>query len=102
MSVRWMPRALRDLVAIRAYIAEDDPVAARRWISNLERRAVRAAAAPRAGRIVPEIGSEDVREVFLRSYRIVYRVLGDEIHVLTVFEGHRQLSSSCPLDEADE
>jgi toxin ParE1/3/4 len=32
---------------------------------------------------------EDVREVFLGSYRIVYRIYPDFIDVITVFEGHR-------------
>ncbi len=41
--------------------------------------------------MVPELGRDDVREVFLRSYRIVYRVGEDTVDVLTVFEGHRLL-----------
>lgn len=89
--VRWMPQALRDLHAIRRFIARDNPVAARRWVSRIQDRARAAASAPQAGRVVPEFDRADVREVFLRSYRIVYRVLDDELHVLTVFEGHRLL-----------
>jgi hypothetical protein len=37
------------------------------------------------------VAREDIREVLLRPYRIVYRVVGSGIEVLTVFEGHRQL-----------
>ncbi len=40
----------------------------------------------------------DVREVLLRSYRIVYRIHGTEIRVLTVFESHRLLPQEI-LDE---
>lgn len=55
---------------------------------------------PNAGRIVPEVGRPDVREVLLRTYRIVYRVVDDGIVVLTLFEGHRLLGE---LDlDADE
>ncbi|MFW5740274.1 MAG: type II toxin-antitoxin system RelE/ParE family toxin [Myxococcota bacterium] len=53
-----------------------------------------AAEVPLAGRRVPEIGRDDVRETFLRSFRIVYRVDEDSITVLTVFEGHRLLRES--------
>lgn len=102
MIVRWMPQALGDLDAIRRYIARDDSAAARRWVSQLEQRANKAAAAPLAGRVVPEVGRNDVREVFLRSYRIVYRVLEDEIHVLTIFEGHRQLPRGVVSDGENE
>ena len=46
---------------------------------------------PLAGRVVPERADQEVREVLVRNYRIVYRVHSDAIHVLTVFEGHRLL-----------
>ena len=101
MKLRWMPQSLRDLDAIRQYIARDNPTAARRWVAKLHARARAAASAPMAGRRVPEVERTDVREVFLRSYRIVYRVLDDEVHVLTVFEGHRLLPQDA-LTEGDE
>ena len=55
-----------------------------------------------SGATVPEIEAEDVREVFLRSYRIVYRVLDDELYVLTVFEGHRLLPEGARSDTEDD
>ena len=89
--LRWTPRARRDLFEIGRYIARDDPKAARRWVRQLRERAHEATVAPLGGRRVPELGRNDIREVLLRSYRIVYRVLGREVHVLTIFEGHRLL-----------
>jgi plasmid stabilization system protein ParE len=91
MKLRWTQRARRDLVEIGRHVARDKPMAARRWVERLRQRARDAAALPKSGREVPEVGREDVREVFVRSYRIVYRVFADEIHVVTVFEGHRLL-----------
>jgi len=91
MKLRWTLRARRDLEEIGTYISRDSPAAARRWIERLRDRARKAAQAPQAGRVVPEIERENVREVLLRSYRIVYRVGRDFIEVLTVFEGHRLL-----------
>ena len=91
MKLRWSDRARRDLLAIGRYIASDKPDAARHWIEQLRERARLAAESPLAGRVVPELGREDVREVFLRSYRNVYRVGQDAVDVLTVFEGHRLL-----------
>ena len=90
-ALRWSLHAAQDLVEIGQHIAADNPVAARRWVERLRAKAASAAAAPMAGRQVPELRREDVREVFLRTYRIVYRVLGESIVVLTVFEGHRRL-----------
>lgn len=97
--LRWSRRARRELLAIAEYIARDDPSAARRWVNRLRERARAAAAVPSSGRRVPELGRNDVREVLVRSYRIVYRVLDDEIHVLTVFEGHRLFPEPSTLDE---
>jgi toxin ParE1/3/4 len=91
MKIRWMPQALRDLDSIRRFIARDNPATARLWVARLQAQARTTASVPLAGRVVPELDRADVREVFLRSYRIVYRVLDDEMHVLTVFEGHRLL-----------
>jgi addiction module RelE/StbE family toxin len=90
-SIEWTARALADLREIDDYIAADDPAAAERWVAQLIATAKSAAGAPFAGRVVPERASEGVREVFLRTYRIVYRVRESGILVLTVVEGHRRL-----------
>jgi toxin ParE1/3/4 len=89
-GLRWSRRAATDLVEIGDFIAADDPVAARRWVERLRARAALAAATPLAGRKVPELDRDDVREVFARSYRIVYRVIARAIVAVTVFEGHRR------------
>ncbi len=91
MKLRWTLRARRDLVEIGHYIARDKPEAARRWVERLRQRARDAAELPQSGRKLPELDRDDVREVLLRSYRIVYRIHASEIRVLTVFEGHHLL-----------
>jgi plasmid stabilization system protein ParE len=97
--LRWALRARADLVTIGRYIARDDRRAARRWVEKLRVRAREAAAAPGAGRRVPEVERDDVREVVLGSYRIVYRVERSGISVLTVFEGHRSFPADVVLSE---
>jgi toxin ParE1/3/4 len=86
----WTNRALADLEAIGDHIARDDAGAAERWVMSLVLAAQRAAATPLAGRRVPEVGRDDIREVLRRSCRIVYRVTREQLEVLTVFEGHRR------------
>jgi plasmid stabilization system protein ParE len=97
--VRWTERALEDLIEIGDFIAEDKPEAARAWVERLRERALIAAQAPLAGRRVPEVDREDIRETYLRSYRILYRVVADGVVVLTIIEGHRRLLS---VDADDE
>jgi plasmid stabilization system protein ParE len=78
------------LVDIEEYIARDNRLAAERWVGRLVTRAAQAAVMPKAARVVPEVGDEAVREVFLRDYRIIFRVLADGIRVLRVLHGARR------------
>ena len=96
--LRWSRRAEVDLDAIDAYIAVDDPVAAARWVEKLTERARTAALVPFAGRAVPEFGMPHLREVFVRTYRIVYRIREHEVQVITVFEGHRLFPTDVDVD----
>ncbi len=102
VAIYWTDRALSDLEAVADYISRDNPRAAERWVLKLVSAAESAAAAPRAGRRVPEIAREDVREVLLRSYRIVYCVKSKRIEILTVFEGHRLFRSDEIVLEPEE
>jgi len=91
VRVHWSRRALQDLREIGAFISQDSPSAARRWINRLQESARKAATMPRAGRVVPELNLENIREVLPGNYRLVYRLKEREIEILTVFEGHRLL-----------
>ena len=42
-------------------------------------------------RVVPEFNQENLRELLLEHYRLVYRINKKTIEIVTVFEGHRQL-----------
>lgn len=87
--VVWTARALADVEAIGDYIARDNPNAAERWVTRLLKAAQRTGAMPFAGRRVPEVARDDVREVVVRNYRLVYRVAPTCVAILTVFESHR-------------
>jgi len=89
MRVRWTPRALQDLREIGAFISHDSPAASRRWVDRLQNRAEQVVEAPRSGRIVPEFERDELREVLLKGYRIVYSIGKDEIAIVAVLEGHR-------------
>ncbi len=98
-SIRWSTRAMRDLDQIATYIARDNPRAARTWIAKLRKAAESAARMPLAARMVPEVQRDDVREAFVRGYRIVYGVRDDHIFVFTVFGGGKQLPEDAVPEE---
>lgn len=85
----WSARARRELGEIGEYIARDKPEAANRWVETLMAAAEQAAALPGIGRIVPEYGRDELREVIKRGYRVVYLVTDEQVEIVTVREGHR-------------
>jgi plasmid stabilization system protein ParE len=44
-----------------------------------------------SGAIVPEFNRGDIREVFVHLFRLIYRIEGNEIRMLTVIQGRRKL-----------
>ncbi|MEW6459095.1 MAG: type II toxin-antitoxin system RelE/ParE family toxin [Bacillota bacterium] len=70
----WSPTAKYDLEDIAAFIAEDNPSAAERFVRSLFQVVERLADFPESGRIVPEFNDPAIREVIRKPCRIVYRV----------------------------
>jgi plasmid stabilization system protein ParE len=95
VKVRWTRPALDDLLAIFRYVARDSPEAAFRLRDRLREATAPLAVHPRIGRVVPEVGHESVREIVRGNYRIQYRV-AEEVHVVAVVEGHREVSAESP------
>ena len=92
MNIIWSQEARDNLVEIEDFIARDSLERAIRFVDALIDHAESVFADnPRGGRIVPEIGSPDIRELIYRGYRIVYRLNGNTIQILTVIDGHRLL-----------
>lgn len=90
-QVRWTSQALDDLDAICLFIARDAPLVAAVFADRAFRATDTLADHPRLGRIVQELEIESIREVFLGDYRIIYRIRGDEVHVVTIHHGARLL-----------
>jgi len=42
------------------------------------------------GRVVPEFNQENLRELLIENYRLVYRIKSTTVEIITVFEGHRK------------
>ena len=85
-----------DLEAIARFIERDSPAYARAVVSRLVAATERLADFPRSGRVVPELGREDIREVLVWQYRIIHRVERERVVILTVVHGKRRLGM---LDE---
>lgn len=87
--VRWTNQAVEDLRSIRLFIERDSPRYGRLVAERLFESTMRIEEFPRSGRVIPEIGDEDYREVIVGEYRIVYRLGGNTAAILTVFRSSR-------------
>ena len=89
--VEWSKPARDDLHAIYEYIALDSKFYAKNTIRNIVERASKVSATPGIGRVVPELGEENIREVFIYSYRIIYQILPSKLTILAVVHGYRNI-----------
>lgn len=97
MRIDWSPLALERVESIASFIAEDDPIAAERWVDELFESVKRLADFPDSGRVVPEVGLSRIRELIFGPYRVIYKV-SDNVEILTVRHG-RQLLRFHEVDE---
>jgi toxin ParE1/3/4 len=87
--VVWTRQAILDVEAIRTYISRDSQRYASVVVDQLLTAVDRLEEFPRSGRGVPERPGSELRELLCASYRIVYRVSGELVEVVTVFHGSR-------------
>lgn len=94
MKVQWTDTARAHLDAIHAYIAQDSAEYATRMIDRRTRRSQQIADFPFSGRRVPEYDMDQVREEIEGFYRIIYHIKPDQIDVLAVIHGARNILGS--------
>ena len=80
-----------DLQEIEDFIARDSLLHAITFVDYIVESAETFLKTPLIGRVVPEFNHQDLREVIFRGYRIVYLVQSDEVLVLRVVHGERDL-----------
>lgn len=90
-EVRWTEQAIENLASIKAFISQDSPAYALAVVGRLFHSVGQLARFPDSGRVVPEHGRPEIRELVRPPYRIVYRRRPELVEILLVFR------SSLPL-----
>jgi plasmid stabilization system protein ParE len=99
VKIVWSPLAIERAYEAAAYIAGDKPDAALAWLEGLFAVTDRLERFPESGRVVPEIGLPEFREVvYRRAYRVIYRVEDKRVAILTV-RNFAQLLDPAELNE---
>lgn len=89
--VIWSEPAKADLRSIHDFIANDSRHYARKVAQDIASKTDMLNDLPRMGQVVPELGDENIREMPLYSYRILYEIKGQDIFVLAVIHKRREL-----------
>jgi addiction module RelE/StbE family toxin len=90
-KIIWSEIAREDLQGIVRFISKDNPQAAETFGFLLISKVDPLMDFPRLGRVVPETGEENIRELVSRPYRIIYRVIEEKqtIAIVRVWHGAR-------------
>jgi len=91
--VEWSPEAIEDVEAIAEYIDRDSKFYSQAIVSKIIEASRHLSQFPRSGRVIPELGVDHMRERFIYSYRLVYRIERERILIVAVIHGKRLLDS---------
>jgi len=98
MRILWSPLAVDRVSEIADYIAQDNPLAADKWVDTIFDRVKQVKDFKRSGRYVPEVNRKDIRELPYGNYRIIYRIDKKVISILTV----RHYKQILPIQDIDK
>jgi addiction module RelE/StbE family toxin len=94
--VVWTETATRDLEDVVTYIALDSKAQALKILKRIRNRIATLRQNPMRGRVVPELSDHGLRawrELILPPYRIIYRVEGSYVFILSVLDGRRDIEA---------
>lgn len=91
MAVIWTKQSVRQLNKYADYIAEDNVLAAEKWVLSLLDKTNQLSKMPMSGRIVPEYNDPKLREIIEGDYRLIYRIKKDTVYVLSVRHSRQNL-----------
>ena len=95
MELSYLDQAQEDLILIKRFIARESGSReiALRYTAKIREHCRKMAEQPaKVGRTRPELG-EDLRSFPYGNYVIFFRYVGDNLEVITIIEGHRDIEA---------
>jgi toxin ParE1/3/4 len=93
-TIVWARRARSDLQLAVAHIRADSPDAARTFASAIIQASRSLSTLSQRGRVVPEVGQQEVRELLLGRYRLIYEVFPDRVAVVRLIHASRDFEKA--------
>ena len=91
--VKWSVPAKNDLKQIHDYIAKDSKYYAQNVVQEIVARTETLTDFPEIGRVVPEISDQNIRELIVYSYRLIYEISESGIEIIAIIHGRRDFNS---------
>jgi len=98
-EIIWAESAINSLLEAAEYIAKDSPSYASALTVQAEKTAESLSDFSKRGRLVPEFRDPNVRELFVGSYRLIYRTSKNVVTVIAFIHGARDLAALIERDE---
>ena len=93
-AIIWTESAVSDIESIAAYISNDSLFYASKFVAKIFLAAEKLERHPLIGKVVRELPNHEYREILFQKYRIIYRVQGGEIYIVSVHHSARLLSNN--------
>lgn len=91
-TITFAESAVKDLEAIRNwYVDQQAPAAGEKILREIISHVERLAELPESGRVVPEFGITNLREIIHSPFRIVYRHDKGRVRIVRVWRSERLL-----------
>ena len=87
--VNWSEPAKDSLKQIFNFISKDSNYYEKEVIDKIINESEKLNDFPKLRRAVPEINNENIRELIIYSYRLIYEVKPSEINILTLIHGRQ-------------
>jgi len=90
VKITFAESAVKDLEEIQSwYIKQEAPNVGSRIVQEIFSQVERLALFPQSGRVVPEFGMTNLREIIHPPFRIVYRIDRTGLKIVRVWRGER-------------
>ena len=91
VEIEWSQTSENDLNEIIDYIAQDSLEYALSFYEEVREKVGNLVQFPKMGRKVPELDNPNIRELILRNYRLIYRIIGEKVQIIRLIHGSRIL-----------
>jgi plasmid stabilization system protein ParE len=92
--VIWSVKAIEDVDTIAAYIARDSPSYAAAMVQEILTTTRYLHQDADTGKLVPELGEDNIKEKAVYSYRVIYRIDDEIVTIAALIHQKKLLQTS--------